>query len=123
MVGIRIKAQLCQGERSAGRDQVALSELLTRVIGFLRAGYPEGVPAVDRIPLLALLRRRLSDDEVLDVATELAASGRLPIDATDIRVAITRLTDELPTPADIDRVKGRLSAAGWTVNDQFDRPS
>jgi uncharacterized protein DUF3349 len=43
---------------------VPLSGLLTRIVAFLRAGYPEGVPANDYIPLLALLRRRLSDDEV-----------------------------------------------------------
>jgi hypothetical protein len=34
---------------------MALSDVLMRVVGFLRAGYPEGVPAHDYIPLLALL--------------------------------------------------------------------
>jgi hypothetical protein len=43
---------------------MALSDVLMRVVGFLRAGYPEGVPAHDYVPLLALLRRRLSDDEM-----------------------------------------------------------
>jgi Protein of unknown function (DUF3349) len=37
---------------------MALSDVLTKIVGFLRAGYPEGVPDGDYIPLVALLRRR-----------------------------------------------------------------
>jgi len=47
------------------------------------------VPQTDYVPLLALLRRRLSDDEVAKVATQLAARGEWNIDAADIGVAIT----------------------------------
>jgi hypothetical protein len=36
---------------------VALSDVLAKVLGFLRAGYPEGVPGPDQVPLFALLRR------------------------------------------------------------------
>jgi Protein of unknown function (DUF3349) len=93
--------------------------VLTRVVGFLRAGYPKGVPAHDYIPLLALLRRRLSDDEVIAVATELMADGRMPVDGTDVRVAITKLTDEMPSPEDTERVKRRLAAVGSPVDDAF----
>ena len=41
---------------------MALSDVVARVVAFLRAGYPQGVPATDYVPLIALLRRRLSDD-------------------------------------------------------------
>ena len=95
------------------------SGLLARIVAFLRAGYPEGVPTNDYIPLLALLRRRLSDDEVLAVANELVSDGNTPVDGTDVRVAITKLTDEMPSPEDTDRVKQRLAAVGWPVNDAF----
>ena len=44
---------------------MALSDVLAKIVGFLRAGYPEGVPDGDYIPLVALLRRRLSDDDVV----------------------------------------------------------
>jgi len=91
--------------------------VLTRIVAFLRAGYPEGVPEHDYIPLLALLRRRLSDDEVVAVATEFISSGQTPVDATDVRVAITKLTADLPSPEDTERVKQRLVAAGWPVTD------
>ena len=41
---------------------MALSDVLAKIVGFLRAGSAEGVPDGDYIPLVALLRRRLSDD-------------------------------------------------------------
>jgi hypothetical protein len=99
---------------------MALSDMLMRVVGFLRAGYPEGVPAHDYVPLLALLRRRLSDDEVIAVATEVISGKNGPVDATDVRVAITKLTDEMPSPEDTERVKQRLAAVGWPVTDAFE---
>jgi hypothetical protein len=100
----------------------ALSDMLMRVVGFLRAGYPEGVPAHDYVPLLALLRRRLSDDEVIIVASEVLSGRNTPVDATDVRVAITKLTDEMPSPEDTERVKQRLAAVGWPVSDSFGNP-
>lgn len=71
---------------------------LNAIIDWLRAGYPDGVPESDYIPLLALLRRRLSDAEVHQIAAELADSvvssdpqaiasgGDLPADKADIQV-------------------------------------
>ena len=97
-----------------------LSDLVARFVAFIRSGYPHGVPQTDYIPLLALLRRRLSDDEVAAVARELARQGTMPIDGTDIRVAVNKITDEMPSPADTDRVRRRLAAAGWQVSDDFD---
>jgi hypothetical protein len=89
--------------------------LVDRFVGFVRAGYPQGVPETDYIPLLALLQRRLSDDEVAEVATHLASSGDLDIDVADVGAAITRITDELPSEDDLDRVRRRLEAIGWPV--------
>lgn len=97
---------------------MTLSELVGRVLGFLRTGYPDGgVPTTNYVPLLALLRRRLSDDETIEVASRLTASGRRPIDGTDIRVAITKVTDDMPSAEDTGRVRQRLAAAGWPVRD------
>jgi Protein of unknown function (DUF3349) len=99
---------------------MSLGDFVARMVAFVRAGYPQGVPENDYIPLLALLRRRLSDDEVAAVASELARHGTMPIDGTDIRVAINKITDEMPSPADTDRVRRRLEAAGWQVSNDFD---
>ena len=101
---------------------MALSDMLMRVVGFLRAGYPEGVPAHDYVPLLALLRRRLSDDEVIAVATEVLSGRSGPIEGTDVRVAITKLTAAMPSPDDTERVKQRLAAVGWPVSDSPGSP-
>ncbi len=90
-----------------------MSELVAKFVAFIRKGYPHGVPETDYIPLLALLRRRLSDDEVAGVARDLAQSGQLSIDAADIGFAITQITDDLPSPDDLDRVQRRLEAIGW----------
>lgn len=78
------------------------------MVAFVRAGYPRGFPRTDYFPLLALLRRRLTDDEVAAVARALTGRGELNIQTADIAAAITAITDELPSPADVDRVQRRL---------------
>jgi hypothetical protein len=100
---------------------MSLPPFLANIIGWLRAGYPYGVPASDYVPLLALLKRRLSDDEVRQIATELLARGELPIDLTDIGVTITKVTDEIPVEADVERVRKNLNEGGWPVADPFRR--
>jgi hypothetical protein len=64
----------------------------------------------------------LSDDEVVALAEELAATGALPVDRTDIRVAITKLTGEMPSAEDTVRVKQLLIDAGWPVSEPLDLP-
>ncbi|MFD0365233.1 DUF3349 domain-containing protein [Nocardia sp. GCM10030253] len=86
---------------------------LNAIIDWLRAGYPDGVPESDYIPLLALLRRRLSDDDVRQLAAELTATGDLPADKTDIQVMITKTTNEMPSETDVARVRSRLEAHAW----------
>ena len=58
-----------------GRQHMPLPSFLTDIVGWLRAGYPEGVPDVDYIPLFALLGRHLTDEEVKEVADELARAA------------------------------------------------
>ncbi|MFZ2529974.1 MAG: DUF3349 domain-containing protein [Rhodococcus sp. (in: high G+C Gram-positive bacteria)] len=92
-----------------------LPPFLTSVIGWLRAGYPEGVPEQDYVPLLALLTRRLAEDEVTQVADALIDAGDLPISKTDIAVLITKITNEIPLDRDVDRVRRHLEAGGWPL--------
>ncbi|GAA3630037.1 DUF3349 domain-containing protein [Microlunatus ginsengisoli] len=96
---------------------MSLPPFLSSVVNWLRAGYPNGVPEADYVPLFAILARRLSNDEVAEVAHELVASGTLPTDDIDIGVVITRLTDELPREEDVQRVRDRLVSVGWPVAD------
>lgn len=92
--------------------------MVATIVAFVRRGYPRGVPQTGYIPLLALLRRRLSDDEVTAVVTQLVArDDELNVEIADIGAAITRITDELPSPADLDRVERRLDEISWPIID------
>jgi hypothetical protein len=84
----------------------------------LRAGYPEGIPPTDTFAVLALLTRRLSNDEVIAVARDLMERGEF--DNIDIGVAITQITDELPSPEDIERVRARFADKGWPLDETRD---
>jgi hypothetical protein len=95
-----------------------VNRFLTSIIDWLRAGYPEGIPPTDYFPVLALLSRRLSNDEVKVVAREFKHSAGF--DDVDIGVLITRLTDQLPSPEDIERVRTRLATKGWPLDDARD---
>jgi len=95
-----------------------VNRFLTSIVNWLRAGYPEGIPPTDYFPVLALLSRRLSSDEVKAVASEFMQRG--DFDDVDIGVLITRLTDQLPSPEDIERVRTRLAAKGWPLDDARD---
>ncbi|MGO9153249.1 DUF3349 domain-containing protein [Mycobacterium sp.] len=95
-----------------------MNGFLSSVVSWLRAGYPEGVPPTDTFAVLALLTRRLSNDEVKIVANELTRRGEF--DKVDIGVLISKLTDELPSDEDIERVRTRLAAKGWPLDDPHD---
>jgi hypothetical protein len=95
-----------------------VNKFLTKIVAWITAGYPDGVPGPDRVPLFALMRQRLTEDEVMAVTKELTNRGEF--DHVDIGVLITQLTDGLPTPADVERVRARLAAKGWPLDDPRD---
>jgi Protein of unknown function (DUF3349) len=92
-----------------------MNRFLTRIVTWVRAGYPDGVPQNDYLPILALLSRRLGTDEVAMVAEELM--NRPGLDNADIGAEIMRFTDELPAPVDIERVRAKLEIYGWPLDD------
>ncbi|OBF53269.1 hypothetical protein A5787_06520 [Mycobacterium sp. 852002-50816_SCH5313054-b] len=85
---------------------------VSSIVAFLRAGYPSHAPAVGYAPLLALMPRRVCSDEVAIIAGALIGRQRRPIDNADVGVQITRVTDDMPSLEDIDRVQRRLDAMG-----------
>ncbi len=95
-----------------------MTKFLAKIVAWITSGYPEGVPGPDRVPLFALLSRRLTDDEVKAVVKELTNRGEF--DEVDIGVLITQITDELPAPEDVERVRNRLAAKGWPLDDPRD---
>jgi hypothetical protein len=94
-----------------------------RVLRWLEAGYPDGIPRQDRFPLIALLRRRLDDEQVRAIVADLTAPGAVetrgddPITGEEIETLIARQLRESPTPEDVSRVSARLAAAGWPLAD------
>ncbi|NHN56066.1 DUF3349 domain-containing protein [Calidifontibacter sp. DB0510] len=93
---------------------------LARILDWIRAGYPEGVPERDYVPLFALLRRQVSEDEAAQIAARLAErtpEGE-PVSRIDAVVHITKVIDELPTEADIARVRAHLERGGWPFEDR-----
>jgi uncharacterized protein DUF3349 len=99
-----------------------VNTFLAKIAAWLKSGYPEGVPDADQVPLLALLARRLTNDEVKAVARDLIDRGidRGEFDSVDIGVLITQITDELPRAEDVERVRERLAAKGWPLDDPRD---
>jgi hypothetical protein len=93
---------------------MALPPLLSKIVGWLRAGYPEGVPEHDYIPLFALLGSELTNDEVTLIADELAFSSD-PESAEAIKKAIAAVTRTTAGEADINRVRSHLAAGGWPL--------
>jgi hypothetical protein len=106
--------------RPLRREVEAVNGFLSKIVAWLNAGYPDGVPGPDRVPLMALLTRRLSNDEVKAVAQDLMDSGEF--DHIDIGVLITQFTDELPRETDVERVRERLAKKGWPLDDPRDMP-
>ena len=92
------------------RGTKSVNAFLAKIAAWITAGYPEGVPGPDRVPLLALLNRRLTNDEVAVVAQDLIDRGEF--DHVDIGVLITQTTDELPVPEDVERVRGTSGRQG-----------
>ena len=97
-----------------------------RVLHWLEAGYPDGIPRQDRFPLIALLRRRLDDEQARTIVADLTAPGAVetrgddPITAEEIEALIQRQLHESPSPEDVSRVSARLAAGGWPLADATD---
>ncbi|MUL44648.1 DUF3349 domain-containing protein [Mycobacterium sp. CBMA293] len=92
--------------------------LFQSILNWLRAGYPDGVPPKDYYPLLALLKRSLSEDEVIEAAQSIVMSGHdsvSPVTESDIREAIEKISSQAPSPDDIQQVSARLASVGWPL--------
>ncbi|MET9328314.1 DUF3349 domain-containing protein [Tsukamurella sp. NPDC003166] len=89
--------------------------VLTQVLDWLRAGYPEGVPPKDYFPLLALLKKQLTEDEVNSVIGRILANRPDEVHREQIEAAITKVTQTEPSETDLRQVASRLAAGGWPL--------
>lgn len=95
---------------------------LHAIVAWLRAGYPQGIPEQDYIPLFALLSQRLQDEEARELGEELVADGLVPPDRVDLAVGYLKRTDKLPSETEVRRVAALLHQAGWDVTGLVDEP-
>jgi hypothetical protein len=90
--------------------------VLENVLGWLHKGYPEGVPQKDYFPLLALLKRSLTEEQVIAAAQSvLRGSESDTVTEDEIRDAIHKLTEQEPNPEEIHQVASRLASVGWPL--------
>lgn len=97
----------------------ARTGLAVRILDWLRAGYPSGVPKQDYVALLGLLRRRLTTTEVDDIAGELAllaAQGEV-VTTDDVERLVQQATLDAASDEDVRRVSAHLAAGGWPLTD------
>jgi uncharacterized protein (DUF2267 family) len=86
------------------------------VLNWLHKGYPDGVPPKDYIPVLALLKRSLSEEEVVKAAqTILRDAGADPVTDQQIEEAIRSVTEKEPNPEEMNQVASRLASVGWPL--------
>jgi Protein of unknown function (DUF3349) len=114
--------EVTHGPSSARRHEVdeGRSNFLARFLEWMRKGYPTGVPRQDYVVLLGLLRRKLTDAEVMQVADDLAAHAEAdgdPISRKDIERMISDALLQHASDEDVARVSARLAAGGWPLAD------
>ena len=89
------------------------------VVGWLHDGYPEGVPPKDYFPLLALLMRSLTEEEVVQAARTVLRESEADVPVTEarIRAAIKQVIEKEPNPEEVRQVAARLASVGWPLED------
>ncbi|MFC7673380.1 DUF3349 domain-containing protein [Mycolicibacterium sp. GCM10028919] len=86
------------------------------VVTWLRAGYPEGVPPKDYFALLALLKRSLTEEQVVKAAqTVLKSVDSDTVTEGEIRRAVEAVIEKEPNPEEIHQVASRLASVGWPL--------
>ena len=87
------------------------------VLDWLHEGYPHGVPPKDYFPLLALLLRSLTEEEVVTAAATVLKGSDFdtPVTEEQIRDAIRQVIAKDPNPEEINQVAGRLASVGWPL--------
>jgi hypothetical protein len=100
---------------------VTTTSLLSSVLNWLRAGYPEGVPGPDRVPLLALLRSTpLTEEQIKEVVRNITTDGGPAladgeIGEDEIAGFIKDVSHHDAGPENVQRVAAKLAAAGWPL--------
>lgn len=88
---------------------------MAQVLDWLRAGYPGGVPRKDYFPLLALLKKSLTADELDQVLERLLTERPDAVHRDEIEAAIAKVTQSEPSGDELHQVAAKLAAGGWPL--------
>jgi hypothetical protein len=116
-----VKPALARPLSSNDTCSVTTTSLAHSILDWLRAGYPEGVPGPDRVPLLALLRATpLTEDQIKEVvrnitADDSAALADGEIGEDEIAAFIKDVSHHDADPENVQRIAAKLAAAGWPL--------
>jgi Protein of unknown function (DUF3349) len=113
-----------EGGTQTNLGEASHESVITRVLNWLTAGYPKGVPLTERFALIALLHRTLTADEVQQVIAALTAEQSPALEdgvisEDEIRDMITKVIEDAPSESDFRKVSSRLAAAGWPLEGNF----
>ncbi|QRZ61596.1 DUF3349 domain-containing protein [Rothia sp. ZJ932] len=94
--------------------------VISRVIDWLSAGYPEDVPPTDRAAVMAVLRYNLTDAQLEEVIRRLMKSrearGEEYVSDNRINEYIRKVVGQAPSAEDIDRVAKILGSRGLKID-------
>ncbi|MBM7051787.1 DUF3349 domain-containing protein [Rothia sp. ZJ1223] len=94
--------------------------VISRVIDWLSAGYPEDVPPTDRAAVMAVLRYNLTDGQLEEVIRRLMKSrearGEEYVSDNRINEYIRKVVGQAPSDEDIDRVAKILGSRGLKID-------
>ena len=117
-----MKPALVRPKQSNDTCSVTTTSLLHSILDWLRAGYPQGVPGPDRVPLLALLRATpLTEDQIKEVVRNITAEDSTAmadgeIGDDEIAAFIKDVSHHDAGPENVQRVAAKLAAAGWPLH-------
>ncbi|MGI9123654.1 MAG: DUF3349 domain-containing protein [Mycobacterium sp.] len=110
---------MTDSESKAADRGVGSPGFLQSFLGWLHQVYPNGIPRTDYFPLLALLKRTLTEDEVVQAAFSVLKDSDPddPVTGDQIRDAIRETAEKEPTREEINQVAARLAMVGWPLAD------
>ncbi len=90
-----------------------------KILNWLKAGYPDGIPQSDFPSVLLVLRHNLTDTEIEAIADDLAlesiSNDSEPVTAQHIRDMVHDHAFQQASDDDIRRVSAVLASGGWPL--------
>jgi hypothetical protein len=97
---------------------------ISKILSWLNAGYPDGIPQRDFPSVLLVLHQNLSDADIESIADDLAlqsiSNGSEPVTADQIRAMVHDHAFQSATEDDVRRVSAAMARGGWPLANDLD---